>query len=386
MTRRIGVRSCSYPKRLARTVCRPHLQGVDFLTIDELAASVAQESRTDPGNATVREAVPWGWSDAAVAAFRKASVGFDAPDLDVVRMINSRQFQEKFDTAIEIDGAERRDSFGTMCWSLPEVMAAISNADEYSQRGWVIKADLSHACRNRVLGTSRECSSAQRAWLAARFASGECVYVEPWVERISECGLQFTVQKSSHAGSVIQFVGATEMLTDETGRYRGSVVQASHHGGPAQDSDWQPAIDHCRQIAEAAAKQGYFGPLGIDCMVFRCPKDNRRWLRLSHDINGRLTMGRVALSLRRWLKPGETGFWMHATADFSLQNGNRTDEDSCGGVRIIPTSPCRIGGRATKIRTGLFAASNPDRLNAIRMQIRGKSAKMRDFSVNATMS
>ncbi len=353
----------------------PALQGIEFLTIEEFAASVAQESQADPWNATIPEAVPWGWSDAAVKAFREAGVGFEVPDPDVVRLINSRQFLEKFDTAVEIDGEKRRDSFGTLCRSLPEVMAAVSNAGEYSQCGWVIKADLSHACRNRLLGTSRECSNEQLAWLAARFASGECVYVEPWVKRISECGLQFTVEKSSHA-SAIQFVGATEMLTDEAGRYRGSVVLASPHGGAAQDSDWQPAINHGLEIAKAAAKQGYFGPLGIDCMVYRCPKDNRRWFRLAHDINGRLTMGRVALSLRRWLKPGETGFWIHTTADISPQNGNRIDEDSCGGVRIIPTSPCRIGGRAAKIGTGLFAASNPDRLNAIRMQILGESARM----------
>ena len=140
----------------------PALQGIEFLTIDELAAIVAQESQTDPGNATVREAVPWGWSDAAVNAFQNASVGFDAPDPDVVRLINGRQFQEKFDMAVEIDGEERRDSFGTLCWSLPEVMAAISNVDDYSQRGWVIKAELSHASRNRLLGTSRKCSDEQR--------------------------------------------------------------------------------------------------------------------------------------------------------------------------------------------------------------------------------
>ena len=349
----------------------PALQGIEFLTIDELAASVAHESQTDPATPTVLEAVPWGWSDAAVYAFRKAGVAFDAPDRDVVRRINSRQFQEKFDTAVEIDGEQRRNSFGTLCRSLSEVMTAISIAGAYSQRGWVIKADLSHASRNRLLGKTPECSREQHAWLSARFASGECVYVEPWVERIAECGLQFHVQKSSDVASVVQFVGATEMLTDETGRYRGSVVQASPHGAASQESVWQQAIDQGRQIAETAASLGYFGPLGIDCMVFRCPKDNRRWLRLAHDINGRLTMGRVALSLRRWLKPGESGFWMHATADLSSQNGNRIDEDSCGGVRIIPTSPCRIGGRATKIRTGLFAASNPDRLNAIRMQILG---------------
>ncbi len=357
----------------------PALQGIEFLTSDELAASVAQQSQTDAGNATAWEVVPWGWSEAAVNTLRKTGLSFDTPDIEVVRWINSRQFQSQFDTAMEINGVERRDSFGTLCRSLSEVTAAISYAGQYSQRGWVIKADLSHACRNRLLGTSRECSSEQLAWLDSKFAVGESVYVEPWVERVSECGLQFMVTKSASASPQVQFVGAAEMLTDEAGRYRGSLVKATKAGagaGAEENSVWQPAIEHGHQIAEAAATNGYFGAIGIDCMVFRGPRDNRCWLRLSHDINGRLTMGRVALSLRRLLEPGETGFWMHATADFLRQNGNRIDELSSGGVRMISTSPGQVGGRIAKTGTAFLVSSDPDALQAVRMQMLGQSAKM----------
>jgi hypothetical protein len=351
------------------------LQGIEFLTMNELTASNTQQSQASPGNLISWEVVPWGWSDAAVNTLWKTGLCFDTPQIDAVRQINSRQFQSQFDVVVEINGVERRDSFGTLCGSLSEVTTAISNAGEYSQRGWVIKADLSHACRNRLLGTSREYSNEQRAWLESRFAAGESVYVEPWVERVSECGLQFTVTKTVSVPPEVQFVGAAEMLTDEAGRYRGSIVKATG-AGSENNSVWQPAIEHGRQIAEAAATNGYFGAIGIDCMVFRCPHDNRYWLRLSHDINGRLTMGRVALSLRRLLEPEETGFWIHANADFLRQNGNRIDELSSGGVRMIPTSPGRVGGGSVKIATALFVSSDPERLNTIRMQIHGQSAKM----------
>jgi len=345
----------------------PALRGVEFLTIDELASKAAQEPRSASDHRSAWDVIPWGWSDSAVAVFRKAGLFVKAPDRDVVRLINSRQFQSAFDAAIEINGTERTDSFGTLCHSQSDVTSAVKAACEYSQRGWVIKADLSHASRNRLQGTSTNVTRNQRAWLESRFESGECVYVEPWVQRISECGLQFIVPQSVSPTATIEFVGGAEMLTDEAGRYRGSIVRSAPHA-----SIWQPAIDHCLQIANIAATQGYFGPLGFDCMAFSSPKSNRRWLRFSHDINGRLTMGRVALSLRRFLEPGETGAWIHAESDSGLRNGKTAHEVGSGGVRIIHTSPGRIGGKAVRTGTALIVSKDSDRLKAACTQILGQ--------------
>ncbi|MEJ7592398.1 MAG: hypothetical protein WKF77_12675 [Planctomycetaceae bacterium] len=351
------------------------LQGVEFLTIDEVAARLQHERRSDSGESNFWNAVPWGWSDSAVAVFQRAGLLVNAPDRHVVRAINSRQFQSTFDAAIEINGTERVDSFGTLCRSQPEVTAAIKAACEYSQRGWVIKADLSHASRNRLLGTTTDLRSEHRAWLETRFESGEAVYVEPWVERISECGLQFHLGQPVSPSAKIQFMGAAEMLTDDAGRYRGSIVRSARH-----ESIWQPAIDHCLQIANSAATQGYFGPMGIDCMVFRCPKHNRRWLRFSHDINGRLTMGRIALSLRTFLGPGETGVWIHAELNSDLRNGKTADEVYPGGVRIIHTSPGRIGEKAARNGTALVVSADSDRLKAACTQILDESVRLRRAS------
>ena len=353
----------------------PALQGVEFLTIDELAARVRLETEPNPERGNDWVAVPWGWSHPAVAIFQRAGLRINAPDIDVVQSINSRQFQSTFDAAIEIDGRQRVDSFGTLCRSQAEVTNAIKAACEYSQRGWVIKADLSHASRNRMLGTSTELRSEQRAWLESRFDSGECVYVEPWVERLSECGLQFFVPQSGISAATIEFTGAAEMLNDEAGRYRGSIVRSTLH-----EAIWEPAIEHCLQIARSAGTLGYFGPLGIDCMVFRCPKDNRRWLRLSHDINGRLTMGRIALSLRRFLESGETGLWIHGGVNSGLRNGKTADEVMPGGVRMIHTGPGRVGGKAVRTETALVVSADFERLKAACTQILGRSVKLTQAS------
>ena len=371
------------------------LRNVEFLTLNELADVVFNESRVSLDSDELWHALPWGWSESAISTLSQVlsrrtinerqvlnchALEIGAPDIDAVRLINSRQFQSQFDAAIEMDGTDRVDAFGTLCHSMAEVKTAIEVASRYSPRGWVIKADLSHASRNRLLGTAAELRPEQLAWLRSRFEPNECVYVEPWIERISECGLQFLITHSKSAERRIQFIGAAEMLTDDAGHYRGSVVQSSEtnespHESP-QHKIWQPAIEHCGKISEAAAANGYFGPIGFDCMMFRCPKRNRPWLRLSHDINGRLTMGRIALALKTLVKPNEMGVWLHASQNSLQQSWKDFDDIPHCDVRIERTSPGLIGGKPAKTETALVVSGNSEHLAAACRRILGQSVRM----------
>ena len=374
------------PEQLPRA-----LQHVEFLTLNELADVVLSESRVPSDPAELWHALPWGWSDAAISTLSQVlgqrttnelqvlnchALEIMAPDIDAVRFINSRQFQSKFDAAIEMDGTGRIDTFGTLCHSVSEVKNSIEVASRYSPRGWVIKADLSHASRNRLLGTSAELRSEQLAWLRSRFEHNECVYVEPWIERISECGLQFFITHSESKERRVHFIGAAEMLTDEAGHYRGSVVKSSETNYAPHHKIWQPAIDHCGKIADAAAANGYFGHIGFDCMMFRCPKRNRPWLRLSHDINGRLTMGRIALALKTLLKPNETGVWLHASENSLQQSRKDSDEIPLHDVRFEQTSPGLIGGKPAKTETAFVVSGNSEHLKAACRRILGQTAMM----------
>ena len=375
------------------------LQHIEFLTLSELADVVFDETRAPADQAVVWQALPWGWSEAAKSTLspvfnqqtnerqrlNHTALEIIAPDIDAVRFINSRRFQSQFDAAVETDGTCRSgigriDAFGTLCNSLSAVKTAIEVASRYSPRGWVIKADLSHASRNRLLGTTAELRPEQLAWLKSRFEYDECVYVEPWVERISECGLQFFISQSRSTECHVEFVGAAEMLTDDAGQYRGSVVNSSEtNGAPRAVSNskiWQPAIDHCSSIAEAAAAEGYFGHIGFDCMMFRCPKQNSSWLRLCHDINGRLTMGRIALALKKLLKPDETGVWLHATEKSLLQSWKESDDISLSDVRFERTSPGLIGGKPAKTETAFVVSGNSEHLKAACTRILGQTVKM----------
>jgi len=373
----------------------PALQHVEFLTLNELADVVFNESRNLSDPAELWHAWPWGWSEAAISTLKNVlgrrtpnerqllncnALEVIAPDINAVRFINRRQFQSQFDAAIEMDGPGRIDAFGTLCRSEAEVQTAIEVATRYSPRGWVIKADLSHASRNRLLGTAAELRPEQLAWLKSRFEHKECVYVEPWIERISECGLQFFVTQSESAERRIHFIGAAEMVTDDAGQYRGSVVHSAETNGRPHDAPhhqiWQPAIDHCSKIAEAAAASGYFGHVGFDCMMFLCPRQNRPWLRLSHDINGRLTMGRIALALKRLLKPNETGVWLHAAENSLQQSWKDSDDMPLHDVRFERTSPGLVGGKPAKTETAFVVSGNSKHLKAACRRILGQTVRM----------
>lgn len=331
----------------------PLLEHVRFESLKSMA------SRVTPEQASV-DFIPWGWSQQAIHTGQQLQLRFAAPDPAVVALINSRQYSAEFDLCAPVatNHGQGQERFGILCSSQETVIRALARLkDAWSTDKWIIKANFSHAARNRLIGHGATPAPPGQSWLQLRFDKGEVVYVEPWVEPIAECGLQFSVPRAEHASHEPQFDGATEMLTDAVGRYRGSILR-----DVAEAPWWSPAIVHCTQIANHVQKTGYFGILGMDCMLFPHPADRKPWLRLCHDINGRHTMGRVALSLNRFLQPGEMGLWCHASAKSSAELQNLFNSAESKGVRILQTSPTWIGSQPAGMRTALMISKDGERL------------------------
>jgi hypothetical protein len=331
--------------------------------VPSLLEHVCFESRKSLGSrATPAESnadfIPWGWSQQAIHSGRQLNLRFAAPDSAVVAAINSRRFSAEFDLCVPMTTHQTPEPFGVLCRSMDAVSRSLQGlSTHWSSDKWVIKANFSHAARNRLIGTGLTPDLSAQSWLKQRLDAGEFVYVEPWVEPIAECGMQFTVPLPDDNSCEPKYDGATEMLTDAAGRYRGSILRTVE-----EDPWWNPAICHCTQIANRARDVGYFGVLGMDCMLFRHPGDGNPWLRLCHDINGRHTMGRVALSLRRFLQPGETGLWCHASAKLPAESPNLFNLAESKSVRILQTSPSRIGSQPTKMQTALMISKDRESL------------------------
>lgn len=337
----------------------PAYDGIQFMHLDAAGELVQGQKRQ-------WRFEPWGWSPSALKIAGTMELECEKASSESVRTVNSRRFSSQFDLAVDLETEADSIPFGTLCQTLPEVIEELQRYAQRKDGRWVIKADISHAARNRILG-SGDLRETQVRWLESQLASSP-VYVEPWVERIAECGLQFEVG----SGSTSSFLGAAEMITDLNGQYHGSILRpceahAANSPSTVAGHWWTPAIDHGLNLAHAASDLGFRGPLGIDCMVFR--EAGRLRLRLAHDINGRRTMGRLALSLRRHVPPGHWACWCFATSKSEQSISEALRESSVAGVQVIPTSPTQLCGRATILRTCLVISADWRLLNQVAQKI-----------------
>ncbi|MEZ6123186.1 MAG: hypothetical protein R3C49_08445 [Planctomycetaceae bacterium] len=320
--------------------------GVDFATtIEDIQAQNSPQ------------VVPWGWSPVSRSQALKLGCSAEQiPSEQSVETVNSRRFNADFDPVIELDlngqGNFSDVTFGRFCATESEWRQAVVDFAAEGFARWVTKPQISHAGRNRLLGEGSNLNAQQAGWLQRHLPHG--VYVEPWVRVVEEWGLQFQLS-ADRCPATVRLIGVTQLLNDPVGRYLGSLFSHSEpSSGPETGSDevHQLAVRHGFDVCRAAAACGYYGPLGIDAYVFEMPKRGR-WLRVCNDINGRLTMGRLALELRPQLKTGEFGLWMQIDAALMGKNPQNARKTPSGTISM--TYVCR-----RRVR-GWLAASVPNR-------------------------
>ncbi len=307
------------------------------------------------------EACPWGWTDDIRRQCERNDWKFAAPPQEVIGEVNSRRFSLELEQSwgIGLEGA-------AVIHNVDELRAAVERMPASVDR-WVVKAEFGMSARERVLGRGRELDEQTVNWLRNRTGANEVAVIEPWVERIEEAGLQFTVPWSG----VPVFEGVAQLLSDSTGQYRGSRF--------AQDVEtelrWMPAIETGMRVARLLKQMGYFGPLGIDAMRFRDANGNER-MRSVQDINARHSMGRLALGLRRVLSPGEHGSWLHVrwptdSIDAPRLWFDKLTADLPADVRVIRTSPFTADNHPVGHGTLVIASKSITALDAAETQAMG---------------
>ena len=270
------------------------------------------------------EFVPWGWS----AEVRKLATRFqwkiDAPSEAAVRLANSRLTSEELERTWNVGLAD-----AIKIKTLEELNRALGSP-RHSHGRWVIKAEFSMSARERILG-SGPATDATVNWVRRRLASQSAVFLEPWVERLDEIGIQIEVPQSGSP----RLIGITPMLVDARGQYAGSDFSRGASASPSDPVDWTKAIEVALNAASSLQSREYFGPLGIDAMAY-LDAERSLQIRPLQDINARLTMGRLSLGFRRLLNPGERGIWTH-------QAGDATKGLPFNVTRLIRTSPNEVG-------------------------------------------
>lgn len=272
------------------------------------------------------ECIPWGWSWEIRELIEMYGWVANAPSDQAVRLANSRS------TSFEL---ERQSGTGLQ-WSrriesMDELRAAIRGMPE-SQR-WVVKAEFGMSARERIIGRGAVQNSHEN-WMHNRLNLQGCgaVFFEPWVERISEIGIQIEVPRQGP----VQLMGITPMVVNRQGQYAGSWFSYSQTRFALDRSMWDQAVETALWAGRHLQSIGYFGPVGIDAMIYR-ELDGTVKIRPLQDINARWTMGRLSLGWRQLLGPNEEGYWQHG-------NQNAIEWHPVQQVaKEISTSPPMVG-------------------------------------------
>jgi hypothetical protein len=241
--------------------------------------------------------VPWGWSPAVKELATKNGWRCECPESAAVATANSRQFSAGLEQEwnVGLPGA-------ATIRSVAELQTAVNALTQHASR-WVVKANFGMSARERILEHGPEITPNAVQWIQKQLAHGP-VYFEPWAERIEEVAFQFTIPAT---GDPI-LEGITPLLTDDLGTYCGSRLSGESCRFATPD-ELSTVLAIVTRAAQRVQQIGYFGPLGIDAMLYETPDGQRRWRPLQ-DINARWTMGRVALGLERIVPRSKHATWL----------------------------------------------------------------------------
>jgi len=224
------------------------------------------------------EFVPWGWTEKNISWAKEQVWTVPHPEMQIVTWANSRAtsfgYEQQWESAppgsIELHQVE----------DLGEQLTNFSDDAK-----WVMKAEFSMSARERMIGQGRDVLQPTLNWLKKRLLHSGRVFFEPWLNRIEEMSFHYDI---SPAGEVC-FLGMTELLTDEFGRYLGNRLVSVEN---AQDkTEWECSCLQTMQFAHQLAKKEYFGPLSIDAMRYEDAKGDSHERPLQ-DVNARYSMGR----------------------------------------------------------------------------------------------
>ena len=327
------------------------LSHVSYTTIDEIQKKTAASSDSIFLS-------PWGWDSAARLLAKSLGSSETVPSEASVLAVNGRQFLAEFD--IMYGRNENRifnGKFGRLCHDVTTLQEGIAELADQDISQWVAKPAYSASGRGQLSGNSPILNTHQQLWVRRQLGNCGYIYLEPWLPVVRECGIQLHLSSTEPDCSTVRLEGLTEFVTDRQGCYSGSLLTPRH------DSLWCPAVAQALHIGKRAKDLGYFGPLGIDCMQVVLPGSGPV-LRLCHDINGRMTMGRLALQLKQYLGHENSGVWLHSPhmnqTEVQRSSGKHPANDAGGVVEILRVSPEMIGNQAAAVNSWLYVTDSRD--------------------------
>jgi hypothetical protein len=232
---------------------------------------------------------PWGWTPSAVAFGEQSGALINPIAFDIVRRVNSKLWSH----ALEVEMGWSQSGAAT-AHTFEELREAVASACPATADKWVIKSPFGFAARDRVLGRGPSLDGPQAKWCERRFAKGETLLFQPWLEVIREYGVVMEIAPDG----AYHIQGISDLQTNGAGAGKGYML-----GRPPSAHRLSELESVAVIVSERLFKEGYYGPVGIDAL------EHSRGLHPLLEINARYTMGFVAVAVERSLKPVAPIFW-----------------------------------------------------------------------------
>ena len=208
-----------------------------------------------------------------------------------------------------------RSELPVVCNSLAQIYSQI----ECNGKA-VVKSPWSSSGRGLLLFPNQDTKKKNDEVLSGMIKQQGFVTVEPWLEKVMDLSYQFF----SAAGK-INYKGRTFFETDAKGRYVKNVL--------TDNVDIQDDIRLFLQmnnskvvdillnlLSHSDYTRRYEGWIGVDAIIYRSA-DGALKFHPMVEINGRFTMGAIALKIREYLASGSNGFmqiYYSKTVNFKL--------------------------------------------------------------------
>jgi uncharacterized ferritin-like protein (DUF455 family) len=249
--------------------------------------------------------------------------------------------------------------------SVAAAPAAIVAIRQHGHHKVVLKESIGVAGSNAIRLFEPEVLETQKRWIANVIESGREVVVEPWLERVMDFSAQLEMTTTG-----LKLCGYTGLINDARGQYLGNWAEPKHEKAfpvavltslqvtPRAGNEIQIFFSHLFKALETELQaEGFVGPLGIDCFVYRDANENLK-LKPVVEINPRYTMGRLTVELMKRVCPGSYGLYRlmnHA----SLKATGYTDF-KCYAAEQQEAFPVRLEGSPNaRIREGFVALNDP---------------------------
>lgn len=245
------------------------------------------------GNGKLGGFRPWAWSPEASQLFEPFAQQVSKKIKDQWRApVPSSWLSKEIGYLLEKRIGSLEDN-RSVCRDVEHALSMISNHSVVYKPGY--------GCAGKGFRIAKEKNSELEKWLSATIKENGFVIAEPWVQRVEDFSVHYHVENGR-----VDFLGATKVVNDHRGRFRGIDVAPR----------WSKLID--QELATFLYKEELFGkwyheiipeelgslldqyngPASIDAMVWR-DSDGKLRLRKVVELNVRMTMGRVALDLQK---------------------------------------------------------------------------------------